>query len=99
MANQGVRLRDKADLTPTGVEFLFTDSAGGVKRLSIDDLKAFLKTYFDTLYAEIGTPNLTTAYFGDSATNGTWRITKDVDDLVIERRESGSWIEKSRVTA
>ena len=38
-------------------------------------------------------------YFGDPDTNDSCRITRDGDDLVFERRESGSWNEKDRITA
>lgn len=41
----------------------------------------------------------TVTYFGDDATNGSWRITKDSNDLAIERREGGSWIMKLKITA
>lgn len=38
-----------------------------------------------------------TVYFGDSATDGTWRITQSGSNLSIQRRESGSYVEKSAV--
>jgi len=40
-----------------------------------------------------------TVYFGDQGTNGSWRITKSGNDLSIERRESGSWVQKSLILA
>lgn len=33
-------------------------------------------------------------YFGDSATNGTWRIGRSGNNLNFERREAGVWVEK-----
>lgn len=36
---------------------------------------------------------------GDSVTNGSWRLTRSGNDLVIQRRESGSWVTKSTVAA
>jgi hypothetical protein len=33
-------------------------------------------------------------YFGDADTDGSWRITRTGDNLVFERRESGSWVTK-----
>lgn len=33
-------------------------------------------------------------YLGASGTNGSWRIGRSGDDLVFERRESGSWVTK-----
>jgi hypothetical protein len=38
-------------------------------------------------------------YIGDSATNGSWRFYINGTDLVFERRESGTWIEKGAFTA
>lgn len=36
-------------------------------------------------------------YFGGSGTNGSWRIGRSGDDLVIERRESGVWVAKMTI--
>ena len=36
---------------------------------------------------------------GDPDTNGSWRIVLSGDDLVIQRRESGSWVTKSTISA
>ena len=38
-------------------------------------------------------------YFGDQTTDGTWRIVRSGNDLVIERRESSSWVTKTTITA
>jgi hypothetical protein len=38
-------------------------------------------------------------YLGDSATNGSWRIVRSGDDLTFDRRESGSWVTKSTISA
>lgn len=38
-------------------------------------------------------------YFGKVDSNGSWRIGRSGDDLVIERRESGSWVTKSTIAA
>nr|BDD45352.1 hypothetical protein 28 [Elusimicrobiota bacterium] len=37
-------------------------------------------------------------YFGDPTTDGTWRIIRDSDNLVFQRRESGYYISKSTMT-
>lgn len=34
-------------------------------------------------------------YLGDPNTDGSWRIVRSSDDLVIQRRESSVWVEKS----
>ena len=33
-------------------------------------------------------------YFGDTATNGTWRIGRSGDKLSFQRREAGLWVSK-----
>jgi hypothetical protein len=37
-------------------------------------------------------------YMGDPDTNGTWRIVRSGDDLVMERRESGAYVTKQTIT-
>lgn len=38
-------------------------------------------------------------YFGDPTTDGSWRIVRSGNDLVIERRVAGSWVTKSTIAA
>jgi hypothetical protein len=38
-------------------------------------------------------------YFGGDVSDGSWRIVRSGNDLVIERRVSGSWVTKSTITA
>jgi len=37
-------------------------------------------------------------YFGDSSTNGSWRIVRSGNNLIMERRETGSWVTKQTIT-
>lgn len=37
-------------------------------------------------------------YFGPKKKNGTWRFYIKSDELVFERRESGSYVEKGKFT-
>ncbi len=37
-------------------------------------------------------------YFGPRETDGSWRITRSGNNLVFQRRESGSWVTKSTIT-
>ena len=37
-------------------------------------------------------------YFGDENTDGSWRIVVSGDNLVIQKRESSVWVEKSSFT-
>lgn len=44
------------------------------------------------------TPQVTTIYFGDPNTNGTWRIVVSAGNLSFQLRESGTYNEKSNVS-
>lgn len=39
-----------------------------------------------------------TYYLGAATSDGSWRITTSGNDLVMQRRESGSWVTKSTVS-
>jgi len=39
-----------------------------------------------------------TFYVGDKDTDGSWRLIIDSDNLSIQKRESGVWVEKSAFT-
>lgn len=62
-------------------------------RKSFNDLVA--STYYDNLGVKLDGAT----YFGDSGTDGSWRIVRSGNDLVIQRRESGSWVTKSTIAA
>ena len=34
-------------------------------------------------------------YFGDEGTDGTWRLIISGNDLSVQKREAGVWVEKS----
>ena len=36
-------------------------------------------------------------YFGDKNTDGTWRITRDGNNLIHQRRELGAWVTKNTI--
>jgi hypothetical protein len=38
-------------------------------------------------------------YFGADTSDGSWRITRSGNNLVIQRRESGNWVTKSTISA
>jgi hypothetical protein len=42
--------------------------------------------------------DLDTVYFGDPNTDGSWRITFDGTDLLIQYRDSGTWQTEARFT-
>lgn len=37
--------------------------------------------------------------FGDPNVNGSWRMSISGTDIIVERRESGSWVNKGGFTA
>lgn len=39
-----------------------------------------------------------TVYLGDINTDGSWRFIKSGNNLSIQRRESGIWVEKTSIT-
>lgn len=39
------------------------------------------------------------SYIGDENTDGSWRFTISGTELVVERRESGVWVQKSAFQA
>jgi hypothetical protein len=45
---------------------------------------------------EIGSGNA--FYLGDPESEGSWRITRNGNNLVFQRRESGSWVTKEKMT-
>jgi hypothetical protein len=61
------------------------------------------KITFDNLQKSIsqlgGTAAALEIYFGDSATNGTWRIVVSSGTLSFQVREAGTYIEKGSITA
>lgn len=40
-----------------------------------------------------------TLYLGDRRTDGSWRFSRSGDDVVWQRREAGSWVTKSTISA
>lgn len=60
-------------------------------KLEVDGL-----SYFDNSM-EIGSANA--IYFGNAATNGTWRIIRAGNDFSFQRREAGTYVEKGAFTA
>ena len=72
------------------------------------DLGASGQTELDSFNAGLDTSDLAlawidrtnkTLYIGDPATNGSWRLRDDGSDLIVERRESGTWNEKGAFTS
>jgi len=51
-----------------------------------------------TATGNVTTSSTTAFYLGDSATDGSWRFIRSGNNLVVERRESGSWVNKGQWT-
>ena len=73
------------------------DAAGNVTKFLCKD-KPIKATTIQATDA-ITTASDKAFYFGDSATNGSWRLIRDGNNLAIQRREAGSWVEKSLIEA
>lgn len=59
------------------------------------ELEFALQDYFGRIENDIDyIETAPTSYFGDRNTDGSWRITVSGNDLSIERRESGAWVQK-----
>jgi len=51
-----------------------------------------------TISGSVTTASDQAFYIGDSATDGSWRFIRSANNLVVERRESGSWVNKGQWT-
>ncbi len=60
----------------------------------------FSDVFVEDLYADntVETSEAGMFYWGDPSTDGTWRLTRQGDNLVVQRRESSSWVTKSTFT-
>ena len=81
--------------TAAGTKLMFYTTANTTTTLSaamtLDNDKT-MTTYADEIMASTAYK-----YFGASGTNGSWRIGRNGDNLVFERREAGSWVTKLTV--
>jgi hypothetical protein len=48
---------------------------------------------------DIDASSTSAIYLGDSTTNGTWKIVRSGNDLIFQRRESGSYVTKGTFSA
>ena len=53
-----------------------------------------ISTNVEIIGDELVVADSTAVYFGSPTVNGSYRIVRDGNNLNIERRESGSWVEK-----
>ena len=69
-------------------------SASGIVNLGSSALP------FSTLYVDDNIETSASGIFclGDPNTDGTWRFTRENDNLVFQRRESSAWVTKSTLT-
>lgn len=52
-----------------------------------------------TLSGDVDLGSTGAVYLGDKSTNGSWRMVRSGDDIVWERRESDSWVQKGSFVA
>ena len=71
------------------------DDSGNVTRFLCKDKPVRVTTFEATDAMEIASDKAFN--FGDASTNGSWRIVRDGNNLAIQRREAGSWVEKSLI--
>ena len=50
-------------------------------------------------FNDVEIPSTNAYYLGDTTTDGSWRFIRSGTNLVIERRESASWVTKSTISA
>ena len=70
-----------------------------VAALGATDVQAAIEAMKALFDAFVATPEVPAIYFGDSTTDGTWRIIPDGTSLKHQRRESGTWVDKLEVLA
>lgn len=50
-------------------------------------------------YEEVHLISAGIVYLGDSETNGSWRMVRSGNNLLFQRKEAGSWVTKSTISA
>ena len=64
-------------------------------------LNDFAKVITDNarnVYQDLSALNIDVFYFGDPNTNGSWRIIPVGNNLSVQRREGGIWVDKHSFT-
>lgn len=87
-------LGQSAGYNETGSNKLYIDNSNTATPLIHGDFS----TDDATINGDLHVRSTDAFYFGDETTDGTWRIIRDGNNLVFERRESGSWVTKSSMT-
>lgn len=70
-----------------------------IARASYEDHSTYAETDTSESFLDLEITSTSSLYLGDSATDGSWRIVRSGNDLVIQRRESGTWTTKSTISA
>ena len=61
-------------------------------RKALEQLLRFMFDNQRNIYDDL---NSSATNFGDSGTDGSWRLVRDGNNLSVQRREAGVWVEKS----
>lgn len=89
------------------IDVVWTNAASGTEYASLhlkagtaNTLNTILRLGYDSANADfVELPGTTPFYMGDLGTDGTWRLMRSGNDLLIQRRESGTYVTKSTITA
>lgn len=71
---------------------------GGAKSVLDQLFRLFKQTSINIYDDLIATQRDHVLYFGDEATEGTWRIIQSGNNLSFQRLEAGVWVQKSAMT-
>lgn len=64
-----------------------------------DQMMRLLQTTFLNIYDDLNATKVNkVVYFGDEATQGTWRMIVSGNNLSVQRYEAGAWVEKTAFT-
>ena len=87
-------------ISATDIAYVVTDPGGTPvsRKTTFDNLQRSI-TAIGVLSTDISIPTANYLYIGPSGSNGSWRMYVSGNNLVFERRESGSWNEKGAITA
>ena len=84
----------------TDIIYIVVDPSGtplSRKITKANFLKEYLPLAGGTLTGDVVQASDKAFYFGATDADGSWRMNRSGNNLVIERRESGSWVEKAQI--
>lgn len=79
--------------TTPGAQLLLDAQVAGTSKFSVSNAGVV------TAASDFIGASTSCLYLGATGTDGSWRFCRSSNDLVIQRRESGSWVTKSTISA